>query len=840
MHILQMHSDDDDPSGGKLEYDGVADEVVKIISKLLGEPGYPISGGYILEQALALCWFSNLWQLLSLELNPAFALKWTELTNIPQGRSLRSKTEGIYSVAKHKILRSMLYRGSEVMREVAWVIFDEIYYMRDKERGVVWEETIILLPHAIRYFAEWICKSHGQPCHVVYTEFRPTPLQHELGEDSADSKSGRANKGKSNEGGNRKQSSDISRLVQMIMQKNCNPVIVFSFSRRECERNTLEMVKFKFSSVEEEDLTANIFNSAIDNLSVEDRQLPQTTDFFSLLKRGIGIHHSSLLPILKEVFEILFQEGLIKVLFAMETFSIGLNMPAKTVVFTGMTKWDGKERRSLSSGEYIQMSGRAGRRGLDERRIVIMMCDEKIEPVTAKAMITGQADRLDSAFRVGYNMVSNLMKVESISREYLLQRSFFQFQNSAKIPGLEEELRKEVEAMAKMPIPDKDLISRYYEYQSQLDQMNRSIPVPDELPPHEQYTVDVLLKCAAGQKGIVLIVPILLSAIEGICSLRIFLPKDLAQGQQRETVWKSVLETRRWFPDDVPLLDPLRDMGIKDEKFAILVKRYENGYDHRRSRIQASQNALQLDELKSQKRVLRRLGFTTSAEIVDVKRCIACELSSGDELLLTELIFNGVFNTLSLEQYAALLSCFVFDEESNKVRAELAAPLCVMQEIARRMAKVSKESKLPIGEEGYVAPFKVELMDAVMQWCRGVSFQDIKKLTADIFEGSIIRVFRRLGELLRQMASAAKVIGNAELQGKFQMSLEILERPSLVIFCICRRIVVLGRDFCHQLALKMAASRYGKRLHKASFDFWLGKGHCCGSLMAHGIGDSSL
>ncbi|KAK0224383.1 hypothetical protein EDD85DRAFT_959514 [Armillaria nabsnona] len=108
------------------------------------------------------------------------------------------------------------------------------------------------------------------------------------------------------------------------MQKNCNPVIVFSFSKRECERNALEMVKFKFSSVEEEDFTANIFNSAVDNLSVEDRQLPQIKDFLPLLKRGIGIHHSGLLPILKEVIEILFQEGLIKVLFATETFSIGL------------------------------------------------------------------------------------------------------------------------------------------------------------------------------------------------------------------------------------------------------------------------------------------------------------------------------------------------------------------------------------------------------------------------------------------------------------------------------------------------------------------------------------
>lgn len=149
-----------------------------------------------------------------------------------------------------QILRSMLYRGSEIMREVAWVIFDEIHYMRDKERGVVWEETIILLPHTVRYvflsatipnamqFAEWICKSHEQPCHVVYTDFRPTPLQHylfpaggegiylvvnekgefkednfskamgtlqeKMGEDPADPQSGKGRKGKSKKGGEKK------------------------------------------------------------------------------------------------------------------------------------------------------------------------------------------------------------------------------------------------------------------------------------------------------------------------------------------------------------------------------------------------------------------------------------------------------------------------------------------------------------------------------------------------------------------------------------------------------------------------------------------------------------
>lgn len=224
----------------------------------------------------------------------------------------------------------------------------------------------------------------------------------------------------------------------MIMLKNFNPVIVFSFSKRDCEAHALTMSKFEYNTAEEQDLISNIFNNAIENLSPEDRQLPQITNILPLLKRGIGIHHGGLLPLLKEIIEILFQEGLIKVLFATETFSIGLNMPAKTVVFTNTEKFDGTQLRQLSSGEYIQMSGRAGRRGLDERGVVIMMCSGKLEPPVAKNMIKGEADRLDSAFHLGYNMVLNLMKVEGISPEYMLERCFYQFQNTANIPVLQE------------------------------------------------------------------------------------------------------------------------------------------------------------------------------------------------------------------------------------------------------------------------------------------------------------------------------------------------------------------------------------------------------------------
>lgn len=138
---------------------------------------------------------------------------------------------------------------------------------------------------------------------------------------------------------------------------------------------------------QERDMVNQVFNNAIASLNEDDRQLDQITQLLPLLRRGIGVHHGGLLPIMKETIEVLFQEGLLKVLFATETFSIGLNMPAKTVIFTSVRKFDGKSTRWISSGEYIQMSGRAGRRGLDERGVVIMMIDEKMEPAVAKGMV---------------------------------------------------------------------------------------------------------------------------------------------------------------------------------------------------------------------------------------------------------------------------------------------------------------------------------------------------------------------------------------------------------------------------------------------------------------------
>lgn len=206
-------------------------------------------------------------------------------------------------------------------------------------------------------------------------------------------------------------------------------------------------------------------------------------------------------------------------------------------------------------------------------------------------------------------------------------------------------------------------------------------------------------------------------------------------------------------------------------------------------------SVLQLDELKNRKRVLRRLGFIDEAGVVQIKARVACEISTGDELVLTELLFNRFFNELTPEQCAACLSCFIFEEKSNEQRAlkeELEKPFRDIQKQVRIIAKISQESKLTVNEEEYLNSFKFELMEVVFAWAKGASFAQIwfvypfipvlpladsfsSKMT-DVYEGSLIRLFRRLEELLRQIAQAAKVMGSEELEQKFTQALEMIRR----------------------------------------------------------------
>ncbi|CAL1567665.1 unnamed protein product [Knipowitschia caucasica] len=807
-----------------------------------------------------------------------------------------------------EILRSMLYRGSEIMREVAWVVFDEIHYMRDSERGVVWEETIILLPDNVHYvflsatipnarqFAEWICYLHKQPCHVVYTEYRPTPLQHyifpaggdglhlvvdengDFREDNFNTAmqvlrdagdSGGSSGGKWDPRGRKggtKGPNTVFKIVKMIMERNFQPVIIFSFSKKECEAYALQVAKLDFNKDEEKRLVEEVFNNAIDCLSDEDKKLPQVEHVLPLLKRGIGIHHGGLLPILKETIEILFSEGLIKALFATETFAMGINMPARTVLFTSARKFDGKNHRFISSGEYIQMSGRAGRRGMDERGIVIFMVDEKMSPAIGKQLLKGSADPLNSAFHLTYNMVLNLLRVEEINPEYMLEKSFYQFQHYRALPGVVEKMTKLEEQYHAIEIPNEDSVITYYKIRQQLAKLEKEIQEfihkPKFCLPFLQpgrlvkvkkeeadfgwgvvvnfckkantkstaeseplYVVEVLLHCskdsvkdaateaakpaAQGETGEMQVVPVMLHLLTSISSVRLYIPKDLRPFDNRQLMLKSIQEVQKRFPDGVPLLDPIDDMGIKDPALKKVIQKVE-AFEHRmyshplhsdpklesayslcekkaliaadvrtaKRELKKARTVLQLDQLKCRKRVLRRLGFASPSDVIEMKGRVACEISSADELLLTEMVFNGLFNDLTVEQATALLSCFVFQENASempKLTEQLAAPLRQMQECAKRIAKVSADAKLEVDEESYMNQFKPHLMDVVYAWANGATFAQICKMT-DVFEGSIIRCMRRLEEVLRQMCSAAKAIGNTELENKFAEGITKIKR----------------------------------------------------------------
>uniref|UniRef100_A0A3B0MNY5 ATP-dependent RNA helicase, putative n=1 Tax=Theileria annulata TaxID=5874 RepID=A0A3B0MNY5_THEAN len=418
-----------------------------------------------------------------------------------------------------EILRSMLYRGSEIVQEMKCVIFDEVHYMRDLERGVVWEETIILIPNKVNLvflsatipnyleFSEWITRIKRIPCNVISTDYRPVPLNHYLYMSGAEGiylildednnfkssnynkclSAGSQNNFRDKESGSRDKRritstfKDIENIVKLCFDKNLAPCIIFSFSKSDCETSATAVRHLDMTSDEEKKLIDEIYKNAMATLSEQDRLLPQNLFMLPLLKNGIGIHHGGLLPIIKEIIEILFQESLLKVLFSTETFSMGLNMPAKTVVFTKMKKWDGREVRYISSGEYIQMAGRAGRRGLDTIGVVIIMLDKSDALIDeeVKKIFLGKPLNLDSTFHLGYNMLLNLMRIEDTTPEYLIERSFMQFQvknKSAEISSKLKEAKVKLESLRSQFDSELFLLtSSLHENKEKLEKLNEKM-----------------------------------------------------------------------------------------------------------------------------------------------------------------------------------------------------------------------------------------------------------------------------------------------------------------------------------------------------------------------------
>lgn len=433
-----------------------------------------------------------------------------------------------------EILRSMLYRGADLLRDVEFVIFDEVHYVNDLERGVVWEEVIIMLPEHVTLillsatipntyeFASWVGRTKKKDIYVISTPKRPVPLEHFLWADKsmykivdADKKflekgwkeanaaisgkdkikpatagsgqaeqrggsAGRGGRGQSQRGGPQRgnqrggsqqhgrgqaqrATGNIARhgrgggrtsaaqdknvwvhLVQHLKKQALLPACIFVFSKKRCEENADALSSLDFCTAAEKGAINMKIERSLARLKFEDRALPQIRRLRELLGRGIAVHHGGLLPILKEVVEILFAQTLVKVLFATETFAMGLNLPTRTVVFSGFRKHDGRAFRDLLPGEYTQMAGRAGRRGLDPIGSVIIVAtgsEEALSAAILKRMILGDPTKLRSQFRLTYNMILNLLRVEALKIEEMIKRSFSENATQALLPEQEKQVK---------------------------------------------------------------------------------------------------------------------------------------------------------------------------------------------------------------------------------------------------------------------------------------------------------------------------------------------------------------------------------------------------------------
>ncbi|KAF1743477.1 hypothetical protein MXB_4339 [Myxobolus squamalis] len=572
---------------------------------------------------------------------------------------------------------------------------------------------------------------------------------------------------------------NIVRITKFMVERKFAPVIIFSFSKKECEHYARSISTMDFNEPRDKKMISEVFLNAIEALSDEDKNLPQVQSVLPLLKRGIGIHHSGLLPILKEVTEILFSEGLIKFLFATETFAMGLNMPARTVVFTSCRKYDGVENRFIQSGEYIQMSGRAGRRGIDDRGICILMIDDQMTINTAKSLIWGTADPLNSAFRLTYNMILNLLRIEGIDPEYMMKKSFFQHQISSNVPEIIEklkELKKEYdEIKIKKPAKLDSYVKLVHEEKIARKEKAGFLADPKFTSPFLQpgrlvkiksFTDNfgwgcivnsnnrktVKMSLGAGGKQLSYVDVLLNCAIKTLpgSMKKTYLPS--------ETMSPNIIPVACHLFTDISILDKIK--AFKDE-------------------LKDVRSIVQLNDLKARKRVLRRLGFLDSSDMIDVKGRVACEISTADELVLTELIFNGFFNDISHRGVCAVLSCLLYQEKSFEGQEGLSEEnkklYRSLMETVKRVAKVSSDCKLQIDVQSYINGFKNDLMEVFSNWASGANFETVCKLS-DVFEGSIIRCLRRLDELLKQLIQAAKVIGNAELEKKFKECSEKIKR----------------------------------------------------------------
>jgi superfamily II RNA helicase len=649
-----------------------------------------------------------------------------------------------------EILRNTIFEDVRRLQDIEYVVFDEIHYINDIERGTVWEECIIFAPQSIRFvclsatipnldqFAAWIRSVREVPLDVVSETFRPVPLEHwvympsygvgtlddlrrmhhaleqrrQHGEDaappldSADWELERAS------------------LVDHLRAHDRLPCLYFCFSRRGCEeraRYFRDGTSFLTRDDERSILDAYDHLCGVFDLTSDGRAL----DFRELVRRGVAYHHAGMLPTLKEVVERLFTMGSIQLLFTTETFAVGINMPARSVVFDGLEKYDGVSFRYLKAREYQQMAGRAGRRGIDEKGFIYGTLDPAtVQMAQVEHILTGEPEPIESQFNLSYSSILNLLEAHGDRVFDVCRKSFGNYQGSQLVHTLRGDIRT-------------------------LEKDARRLPAPTCIHPGENA-----LELLTGYKNLSLEVQMRLEALR---PMRRSVKREYSGRKKRRERVRRLARLDREADAIRHELVAAKCHGcgqfrVCQQRFSALEKtRAKISALH--SRIEWAEN-YQREQLEARLKLLAHIGYVEGKSILP--RGYVAKQIYGYETQVTELVFQGLFERADPDTINVLVVSMVFESKKDEWyrRLDDGRLKGILRAAAERVEEVRALEKF-YAVETATPPLDTRLAAATLAWSKGCDFDALREYTT-CPEGDLVRVFRSGTDLLRQMRRALK------------------------------------------------------------------------------------
>ncbi len=639
-----------------------------------------------------------------------------------------------------EVFRNMLYGTNfgavaDNMKDVKYVVLDEVHYMNDEQRGTVWEESIIYCPTNVQIIAlsatvanadeltGWINTVHSKT-ELVDTNFRPVPLRFFYFDSSQPDKllplltpSGQLNKKIKPEkklwGHNRKkQRSFVKDIVRNLYNQDMLPAIYFTFSRKKCDEQMEKCAGLELVTKGER---AQI-RQFIDDYIAENPHLYNNKHIEYLLC-GVASHHAGLLPAWKNLVEKLFQKGLIKVVFATETLAAGINMPARSTVISSTSKRTDSGHRMLTASEFLQMSGRAGRRGMDEIGYVTVVGTQFESPEEVAELVLSDANPLESRFSPSYSMVLNLLQRFSLEEaKELILKSFGYFSSGSRLKPLLQ-LKSSLEGEIKtrdFVCPNKLCDAELHEY----DKL-RHIYVQN------RQTYKKITKQERSKN-------------------RPLSPEVVKFGKET----KAMLEKMHAYPCDTCKLYKKHTKNIE------VISRFKSKLNKLDKEIERQRDIF-WNKFLAHRSVLIDFGYLKDDYPTD-RGVTTSQIRSENELFVAEIIFSHVLENLTPAQLVAVV-CAITTEDlridipyipfSEPVRKTLNSIRNIKRKIEKVQNYYSVEAPL------YINPYFSSLIEL---WVEGADWETISQ-QIDIGEGDIVRSFKRVVDVLRQFTTISNV-----------------------------------------------------------------------------------